>query len=272
MFLGNDLVHWNGPAAREKETLSRRTGRFIDRVLHEEEHLFLEHLDTLRDRLVAVPLSRARLLWALWAAKEAAFKAAMKAIPELPFSPRSIRIEFLSISDDYLDEWPLRHGPATDTDTDTDNDHAGSYPLAYGLAHVREQVYEVLWEYHDEFVHAVALGPLTTDHRRRGTQVLSDHWRSVIREMTQIPADRASEAVRRIALRLHSISDTTGRGTSHTINKLRVVRDFLANGRLGPPSFHDGIPRHDLDLSLTHDGPWGAAAILRRPTRVSSGR
>lgn len=261
MFLGNDLVHWSGAAAREKETLSRRTARFIDRVLHEREQPFLE-------RVPPAPLSRGRLLWALWAAKEAAFKAAMKAIPDLPFSPRSIRIEFHAISDDYRDEWPLRHGPATDDDNDID--HAGSYPLAYGLAHVREQVYEILWEYHRDFVHAVALGPLTTNHRNLGTQSFSDHWAAIVRGVARIPADRASRAVRRTAVNLLAISDATDHGQSLTMNNLRVVRNFLANGRLGPPSFHDGSSRDDLDLSLTHDGPWGAAAILRHSPAASS--
>lgn len=250
MFLGNDLVHWGGAAAREKETRSRRTHRFIDRVLHEREHPFLE-------RRGATPISRAQTLWALWAAKEAAFKAAVKALPGLPFSPRSIRVEFLSTSADRTGPWPLPHTPIADDLT---------RPLAYGVAHVRAQVYEILWESHAEFVHALAIGPLPAPRRPAGPPLFGDHWQSVVRKLTQIPASAASESVRRVALQLYAL---IGGETSNT-SPVQIVRRLLTTGRLGPPRFCGGTLREDLDLTLTHDGPWGAAAILSRsPAAIS---
>ncbi|MDA3949206.1 MAG: 4'-phosphopantetheinyl transferase superfamily protein [Spirochaeta sp.] len=244
MFLGNDLVHWSGAAAREKETLSHRTARFIDRVLHEREHPILDRPATLQPPFTR-PLPRVRALWALWAAKEAAFKAAVKAIPGLAFSPRSFRIELLPSPSVHTSAWPLAHRSDTDIVV---------RPLGYGIAHVRDQVYEILWEYHAEFVHALALGPLRT------APSFGDHWESVIREMTTIPINRASVAVRHIALQLLSVCSSE----RLTISTLRIVRDLLANGRLGPPVFHDGAVRNDLDLTMTHDGPWGAVGLLQR--------
>lgn len=252
MFLGNDLVHWSGAAAREKDTRSRRTVRFIDRVLHTREHPYLERLSPVSLSPVSLSpalLSPTRVLWALWAAKEASYKAAVKAIPGLPFSPRSIQIEFI----------PDRPGAMT-----------------HGRAYVRDQMYEILWEYHAEFVHAMALGPLTTNREPMEVPSFSDRWKTVIREMSVIPMDRASGAVRRIALQLLARVEGHGHrvspGTTTAVNNIHIVRNVLSNGRLGPPIFSAGSPRDDLDLSLTHDGPWGAAAILHRPRPASSGR
>ncbi|MEX2444223.1 MAG: 4'-phosphopantetheinyl transferase superfamily protein [Alkalispirochaeta sp.] len=259
MFLGNDLVHWSGAAAREKAALSRRTRQFTTRVLHQREHPFLDRLQTISDRLVTVPLPQVHILWALWAAKEAAFKAAVKSMPGIPFSPGSIRIEFLPPPASPSHSWPLTERPT----------HNSIRPLAYGLAHVRDQVYEILWDYHGDFVHALALGPRNGDgpqtgsrrqhdgRLQRGDRPFSDHWKRVVRKIARIPSDHASDAVRKIALRLLRTSGTQ-------IRRIEIVRDVLANGRSGPPTFRDGAIRTDLDLTLTHDGPWGAAAILRR--------
>ncbi|MFW5694380.1 MAG: 4'-phosphopantetheinyl transferase superfamily protein [Alkalispirochaeta sp.] len=257
MFLGNDLVHWSGTAAREKESLSRRTRRFVARVLHEGEHALLERLGTIRSRMVTTPLPRGRALWALWAAKEATFKAAVKAWPGLVFSPRSIRIEFFPALSGHggregRDPWPV-----TRCD-DSGYQAAALRPLARGLAHVRDHVYEILWEYHDDVVHAVAMGPFPRGGGGGHDQRHGDHWNAIVRTIAQIPSHRASEAVRSIAL--HLLSDP-----HHAVAPgVGIVRNLLTNGRLGPPTIHDGAPREDLDLTLTHDGPWGAAAIFRR--------
>lgn len=244
MFLGNDLVHWSGAAAREKETRSRRTQRFIDRILHEREHPFLE-------RRGAASLPPVQALWALWAAKEAAFKAAVKAIPGLPFSPHSIRVEFLSTSAERPGAWPLAHAPLADD---------LSRPLAYGVAYVRAQMYEILWESHPEFVHALAIGPLPAPRRPSGTPLFGDYWQSVVRKLTALPTGTASEAVRRIALQLYARIG----GESSGASPVQIARRLLSTGRLGPPRFFGNTLQEEMDLTLTHDGPWGAAAILQR--------
>lgn len=251
MFLGNDLVHWSGPAAQEKATPSRRTHRFIDRVLHEREHPVLERLGVIRNGLSAASLSPVRGLWALWAAKEAAFKAAVKSAPGLPFSPRSIRIEFLPITGSFMntEHWDGQRWPLIPT--------VITQPLARGLAHVRNQVYEVLWEHHHGFVHALALGPFSSGHAPREDHQFSTIWKTVLRHASRIPSERASEAVRRIALQLLA--------ADQPVERMGIIRELLRTGRLGPPIFHDGSPRQELDLTLTHDGSWGAAGILCRP-------
>ncbi len=263
MFLGNDLVHWNGPAAREKDTLNARTRRFVERVLHQQEHPLLAGLGMIRNRFAVVPLPQAHALWALWAAKEAAFKAAVKSTPGLPFSPRSIRIEFLPALSDpgssyRSGAWPLT--PCGDSGYQT----ATLRPLARGLAHVRDQVYEILWEYQEDVVHAIATGPIARGRTRRHDQRHGDHWNTIVRSISRIPAHRASEAVRSIALQLLSVLPVAS--PAHRPGRqVAITRELLQTGRLGPPAFHDGAPRRDLDLTLTHDGPWGAAGILHRP-------
>ncbi|MFW5827805.1 MAG: 4'-phosphopantetheinyl transferase superfamily protein [Alkalispirochaeta sp.] len=261
MFLGNDLVHWSGTAAREKETRTSRTQRFVDRVLHPQEHRLIAGLGVIRNRLAAVPLPHAHALWALWAAKEATFKAAVKAWPGLAFSPRSIRIEFLPRVPGHGGSeraWPLAQH------LDSDHQITAMRPLARGLAHIRDHVYEILWEYHDEVVHAIAMGPFSQVRTDRHAQQHGDHWNGIVRMITRIPSHRASQAVRSIArhllsvLPVPSLSGLPGRHVG-------IVRELLETGRLGPPTFHDGAPREDLDLTLTHDGPWGAAGILHRP-------
>jgi phosphopantetheinyl transferase (holo-ACP synthase) len=259
MFLGNDLVHWSGAAALEKANRSRGTARFIDRVLHEREHSLLNRLHTVRNGVVATPLRRVQALWALWAAKEATFKAAMKAIPGLPFSPRSIRISFRPLSAGDVNQRPPQWHAESGAE--------GGRPLAFGIAHVRDQIYEILWEYREEFVHAIALGPIPAKQRGEFSETIGDHWTSVIRKLTAIPADRASAAVRRIALDMcagHGGTDPNHERESLPGESLRIVRRPLSSGRLGPPVFEGGGAAETLDLTLSHDGPWGAAAILRR--------
>ena len=255
MFLGNDLVHWSGSAARQKATLTRRTRRFIERVLHEREHPLLDRLGVIGDSCTSVSLPRFKVLWALWAAKEAAFKAAVKSIPGLPFSPRSIRIEFFQPAR-AGDCWPLEASTSL---------LGGCRPLAYGLAHVRNQVYKILWEYHEDFVHALALGPWTAGPTTRTDRWFRQGWKSVVRNLAPIPShpEGASGAVRRIARQLLSVLPPV----HLRIPKTQIVRDLLPNGRLGPPAFNDDTLRVDLDLTMTHDGPWGAAGLLQRDGR-----
>lgn len=262
MFLGNDLVHWSGDAAREKATRTRTTRRFFDRVLHEREHPLLVRLGTTRSNLVAVALPRFKALWALWAAKEAAFKAAVKATPGLRFSPHSIRILVPRPNAGSAELWPLVH------------DGAGTLiarPLARGWARVRDQFFEILWEYHEEFVHALALGPWDRPWHS-GTDVLTGRfWANVVHGMISaenklldmhLLPDGESTAVRQLAHQLfRSLGYSRCGSREPTIRRLR-----LPNGRIAPPAFYDEDSLLPLDLTMSHDGLWVAAGLLPAKT------
>lgn len=83
MSVGNDVVDLADPETR----LDGLHPRFVERVFTAAE----------RERLEA---SRARhaLHWALWAAKESAYKAVKRLAPETVFSPREFEVELASWS------------------------------------------------------------------------------------------------------------------------------------------------------------------------------
>lgn len=225
MHIGNDIVHWNGPEAREKAVPGRASERFIQRVLHRQEFGLLTE-----SRL----LSSTQMLWALWAAKEAVYKAAVKAVPDLIFSPGSIQIT-----------------PAGKT-------------LSHGAARIRDLDFELIWHTCEDFVHAVAAGPVRSGHHS-----VQGIWQKISHHAAchEYPgfAGNASAAVRDLACRI--ASSVSGFGC----NSLRIIRNTLENGRLAPPRIYNIDNDADnnnsissLDISLSHDGPWSAAAVLKQ--------
>jgi hypothetical protein len=76
--LGNDVVDLGDPEAR----LDGRHPRFEERVFTPGERAAL-----------AASRQRQRLHWALWAAKESAYKARKRLAPEAVFSPREYEVE-----------------------------------------------------------------------------------------------------------------------------------------------------------------------------------
>ncbi|GAB6088449.1 4'-phosphopantetheinyl transferase family protein [Spirochaeta dissipatitropha] len=224
MHIGNDIVHWNGPDAREKAVPGRSSERFIQRVLHRNEFRLLTE-----DK----QLSPTQMLWALWAAKEAVYKAAVKAVPDLIFSPGSIQIT-----------------PAEKA-------------LSHGIARIRDLDFELIWHSCEDFVHAVAAGPVRSEnYTDQGIwQKISHH--AACHDYLGF-AGNASAAVRHLACRI--AGSVSGFGSS----SLRIIRNTLENGRLSPPRLYSTDNNTDvnnsissLDISLSHDGPWSAAAVLQ---------
>jgi phosphopantetheinyl transferase (holo-ACP synthase) len=73
-LLGNDIVDFSDPALQEKH----KDTRFLDRVFTEEEKTAILKAE-----------NGSKLLWTLWSAKEAAFKACQKHNPHIIFSPKN---------------------------------------------------------------------------------------------------------------------------------------------------------------------------------------
>lgn len=250
IYLGNDLVHWSGGEAREKHPDCPAALRFAHRVLHAAEFAVLERIRSLG------PVAWSKALWGLWAAKEAVYKAAMKAVPELTFSPSSIQV--FAAAEKFI------QGVAID-----------------GWARVKDSYYGIRWETNENFVHAVAIGPLeqtlvqdvdSTEYSSlwqkvqfridRHEAILADGWQGICDG-----AHAASQAVRRlacaIAAKLPGLQDAS----------LGIEREILMSGRLAPPrltAFRQGVncggdaalAVRKIDVSLSHDGPWSAAAVL----------
>ena len=251
MYLGNDLVHWSGDTAGEKEVENRTTRRFFDRILHESENALLVVLGKTGNRLATISLPRFQALWMLWAAKEAVFKAAMKATPGLVFSPRAIPVRITRSVDDFDRWWPLRRDTGFSSPT---------VPLAHGWTRVQDRFYDILWEYGQGFVHALALGP-------RAGRSVGPPWARVIHGvesddiLLQEPCDvleRASRAARYLARRLAgSVSSIGDRAMT-----LQIVRTVASTGRLSPPRIYSATEPLNMDLTMSHDGPWIAAGLF----------
>ncbi|TVQ26899.1 MAG: 4-phosphopantetheinyl transferase family protein [Spirochaetaceae bacterium] len=276
-FLGNDIVHWSGPDAREKRPESAHSKRFLDRILDSGEHTQHDRLMSLCDGLDLTAAHNrdeaalwSRALWALWAAKEATYKAAVKAVPGLGFSPRSIVVT--------VDPEPYETGASGLVHSYADLQVGEARPLARGRAVIGRQWYDIVWEACGEFVHTVSVGPFNlSGNLPFDAKEIASLWDGIVHasalhdtilcgiagasQSIRNATERASSAVRRLACNL-----------ARTVPGLHLaaleVRRATGTGtRNGAPVLFDQGHRkalYDIDLSLSHDGPWSAAAVLNR--------
>lgn len=154
MLVGNDVVDLRDPENQPEAIHSR----FDDRVFTWNE----------RARILAAG-SPHRMRWALWAAKESAYKVARKLDSRVYFSPRAFTVRI----------------PGGETE--------GPDPYLAEVSHAAGQ-FQVCLEATDEWVHAVA--------SVTGTGVAKANWqlRSMGREAARrIPGMEASARVRKLA-------------------------------------------------------------------------
>lgn len=131
IVVGNDVVDLEDPESR----LDSLHPRWVERVFAPEE----------KDALAAcaTPLARHRLHWALWAAKESAFKARRRLDRIAVFSPREASVVLPGVPDD------------------------GDGVVA-GHAHDGDAAYAVEVRFGGSWVHAVAVGASGADGLLRG--------------------------------------------------------------------------------------------------------
>jgi len=276
-FLGNDIVHWCGPDAREKRPESAHSRRYLDRILGSGEHIQHDRLMSLCDGLGLAADDRrdeaavwSRALWALWAAKEATYKAAVKAVPGSGFSPRSIVVT--------VNPEPYDAAVSGLTGDHADLHIGKARPLARGRAVIGRQWYDIVWEACGEFVHTVSVGPFNlSGNLLFDAKESASLWNGVVHasalhdtilcgiagasQSIRNATERASSAVRRLACNL------AGTVPGLHLASLEVRRAAGTGARRGAPVlFKQGHRRalDDIDLSLSHDGPWSAAAVLNR--------
>lgn len=256
-------------------------------------------------------LSWHQALWCIWAAKEAAFKAAAKIIPDLPFSPSAILVQMLPTGAAAARTWYEQ--PGGDSIPVKDSACRQLRPLASGWAMVRGQWFAIQWEADAEAVHAVAVGPYlrpdasaeagvqgaateaglpgagaapaaTTPAAATPAVVAADwaptalpgsapagpirvlhavagHDEVLLPDHEGATAARASAAVRRLAGQL--LQHVPGLQQL----QLEIRRHPLPSGILSAPRVYpqhnaENQPLQSVDISLSHDGPWAAAAVL----------
>ena len=189
-LVGNDVVDLTDPLIAEHH----QRPRFVARVCDGEE----------RARIVT-----SADLWALFAAKEAAYKVLVK----LGYSPGFGHREISVAPDLHTVSW-------------------------------RGRELELSVEQGEHYVHALAW----TGEGRRPLAVVGRR------------SDFELEGVAARALLCALVGEATG----HAANELEVVRDAVAGAwdGFGPPRIECGGTAMDADVSLAHDGPFVAAAMI----------
>ncbi len=221
--LGNDIVDFSPNETKNKY----ENTRFLKRVFNENEIkaiLSAHHKD--------------RLLWTLWSAKEAAFKACKKQDINLIFSPKSFRV-----SDESLEKLL----------------HKNSLRILTGMLQHDEKRLSLQWQFPSEqCVHCCAV--LMENNQ------LFTHWNKIHQSIKKIELNanisqihsQQSNAVREELIALFSRNF----GKCENLHVLRPEK--LINGirRKGPPVlFEANRPLLDYEISLSHDEEWVAAVI-----------
>ncbi len=206
--------------------------RYVNRILTPAERV---RLDQFPEKDV--------LLWALWAGKEAAFKVLAKRDPALPFIPRAYEV--------HLDDYGLR---GTSTDAGACNPHVeGAVLTPEGAIPLR--LYRRC-----TYIHALALsnGEDYFDYVFWRVEVLPD-MKGV--DSLEVESRIVREALTRCV--------ATHLGWNQ---KDMEIRRTESGNRPGPPRLYYQGKRTTLDLSLSHDGHFGAYAVLiQKPERDARG-
>jgi hypothetical protein len=228
-LVGNDVVDLAAPAARGKAA----DGRFLHRVFTAGE--------IARIRAAADP---DRMLWMLWAAKEAAFKVARKLRADLPFAPPRFEA--------WLDP----------TAPDGDGVRPSGGVRLHGWRGLGLSWLPVEWRATDSLVHCVArsVAERASSVRYAAVAVAAREMDRYTAggELTQRERDgvRSDESrhVRRLA---KALARQAGLGLVEIVRERR-------GALLGPPRLYApaaAAPLAGWDLSLSHDGRFVAAAL-----------
>jgi phosphopantetheinyl transferase (holo-ACP synthase) len=195
--------------------------RFLNRVFNDSERC-----------LIGTATRPDAILWALWAAKEAAFKAVSKVHPAVSFQPRRYEVRM-----DDETTWGRVGDPGRETLelTGRVETPAGTIPIRVTLR--------------DDYVLCIA--------GRNGPASEADHCQvETMDPLTAASPDGPSRYVRTSARQ--AIAACLG-----IIPEEISIHRFPAPGGLGPPVvFIQGRPA-GIDISLSHDGRFAAWAFIR---------
>lgn len=172
-------------------------------------------------------------MWSLWAGKETAYKILVKDRPDLPFIPRACEV--------HLDEDDKR-GPSMDSGS-CNPPVEGTVKTPHGVIPIR--IYRRC-----TYIHAIGLskGENLFDHVLWGIEVLPDQ--------TGVDWPEVESRIARQALKRRVATQMGWNENEMEIRRTESV------SRLGPPRLYYQGRRTTMDLSLSHDGRFGACAIL----------
>lgn len=165
----------------------------------------------------------------LWSAKEAAYKAYQKACPNLVFAPG---------------RWQVQRSTL----------HLG---IGVGNGDVRMddgEYLKVRWQRSRDWLHCVAVSgpaPAAWDSAVCTLEQSAPRHPFSVNEQAGFSRTESGH-VRTLARRLLA---------THNIHNIEILRETHGNARLPPRVFAAGVPLTQVDLSLSHDGNFVAAAI-----------
>lgn len=213
--LGNDVVDLSLPEVAQKYL----DQRFLLRVFTPTEQ---NAILTSRDK--------SKIIWSLWAAKEAAYKACQKQFPEIIFSPKKLMItdETLFLLKTRI-EWR---------------------ELTGGLIY-QGLFISLKWHWQQDAVHCLAV--------LLENQEVFQYWQEIHWKITKINCSVAEESYH---TRLFAKQFLQTFGLDPTIEIIRPIKVERQTTRLGPPVLSNGKETiTNYEISLSHDGHWAAVAM-----------
>jgi len=214
--VGNDIVDLKAPEINGKAL----DNRFVQRVLNPDEQQMVlnsDHADC--------------LLWAFWAAKEAAYKAVSKSFPDVSSSPR---------------RYPVGFEVGFDSDQ-TLNILSGVVNTPHGAVTVKLILNE-------NYVHCIGLtGPVNS-------------LKSIVFGMDEISPEKipGTDSVSEIESLFTRNLAKKHIASCFQVNEqdIQIIRQKEDN-RINPPMVYVKGKKQDIDISLSHDGRFAAFAFLR---------
>lgn len=176
----------------------------------------------------------AKVVWVLWSAKESAFKALKKLLPDLIFSPSKFRVK--------IDQLPRQIED----------------PGLFGRVYYGDYKLLVSWEFADLWLHCVA----TLNYEQRDQIKQSFE----IKHLDEVEVAQESFSPAEL-LSIHSQESMAVRALGKMmlakmgLVDAQIIRLPLANKFAPPAIYCNSYPVNSWDLSMSHDGNFVACAL-----------
>lgn len=227
--LGNDIVDLSVSRTNLKH-LEKNFTRFLGRVFTKKE----------QDSILTAHYMP-KILWAIWAAKEAAYKALKKQFPSLIFSHKLFEVT----QDTLLELSELTEGKEIT-----------------GILLYNKQLANIKWQYNTNFIHCIAVL----------TNKIFNNWQSIHYNITENldPIDITTIKQHFTDRELNSIYSEQSLNTrfyakqflkSHNVDeKVEIIR--INNS---PPTLFLGRKKLNHEISISHDGKFMAVCFCKIP-------
>jgi len=219
--LGNDIVN----ISTERSKLKYLDQRFLKRVFTKNEQ-----------NLILAVNDKSKIFWAIWAAKEAAFKACQKQCPELIFSHNTFEVNFdinslncvMVTLDNYSDS-------------------------ITGTVYYKDKFLAVTWQFNEHTVHCMAI---LLDNNK----IFTD-WNKVNYNIFIVDSNNHKEES--LQTRFYAKRFLIEYGFDQNVSIVRPSTIVDGVKRYKPPILlaYDQ-PLENIEISLSHDHGWGAVAFF----------